>query len=150
MATPNAATLFMGAWAYANAMELLIDDMDQPGRHHLGAPYALLNGFALELGFKAALLAAGGTERVNRDIGHDLSLCLAEAAKAGVRAASDPSVRRVIELMRIPHLQHQMRYVPARVEKILLPEPAFALATLKGLIDAIWVQFPRIADEMPH
>jgi hypothetical protein len=151
MARPltSSSTLFMAAWSYTNAMRLMLPTIYDEGNHNLGGPYGLLSGFALELGLKAALRAAGANDKQLGKISHDLHATLAAVIDGGLVLSNPHGVNRVIDLMHPVHLDHLMRYIPANVESITMPDPKFALDVTVGLLDDIERQVPEIAALMP-
>jgi hypothetical protein len=131
-------------------MDLLIQQVDEPGKHHLNGPYSLLAGFAFELAFKAILRAAGQTDRELRRLSHDLRRAYDAAIETGFHPANRDSLERVVAKMQAPHANFLMRYIPVGIEEITIPHPGEALETLTALLNDIEAQYPRITDEMPH
>lgn len=143
------STLFVAAWSYANAMELLLPSLEGPGNHNLNSPYALLAGFSLELAFKAYLRGNGMSDDGLRDLGHDLSDAFAAAERHGLQPTERPRLEDVLRRIRRAHKHHLMRYIPASVERIGLPWPDVALLTIRQLLDDVDQQAPQIAADMP-
>lgn len=130
-------------------MALILPAFDQDGSHHLGAPFALLNGFALELAFKAVLQARGSSDKELRRFSHNLRAAHDEVVQRGIRWTDTEAVDRLVETMTGPHARHELRYIPANVDAISLPRPAVAYVVTTQLLDDIEVQEPRIFAEMP-
>ena len=151
MARPltSSSTLFMAAWSYTNAMRLMLPTIYDEGSHNLGGPYGLLSGFALELGLKAALRGRGASDKQLGKISHDLHEALAGVLREGLVLSDSRRVSRLIDLMHPVHLNHLMRYIPADVESITMPDPNFALEVTVGLLEDIERQVPKIAAMMP-
>lgn len=147
--TTSASTLFMGAWSYKNAMELLISKVDQPGQHNLNAPYFLLAGFSFELALKAVLRATGMTDGELRKLSHDLSESYKAALLTGFVPTNATKLVDVITKLCRAHREFLMRYIPASVDAIALPLPDLTLEALKILLSDIENQVPSILDEMP-
>jgi len=87
----------------------------------------LLLGYGLELLLKAAFVAHGGDpkELGSRGIGHDLKAALKAAEERGFRSNA-PHLREIVELLQLPHREHQFRYggmdefpMPAAVDEVL-------------------------------
>ncbi len=147
--SPSSSTLFMAAWSYLETMRLMLPSMDQEGRHHLGGPFALLAGFAIELSSKAYLAGHGWNDQRLQKLRHDLGAGIREARSAGLRLSLPTETDRVIALMQEPHSKLQMRYIPADVASITLPAPDFAHRIVKQLIDDVWDQTPSVREDMP-
>jgi hypothetical protein len=145
----SSATLFMAAWAYKNAMAVLLPQIDRPGYHHLNSPYALLGGFALELAFKAILRANGKTDEDLKTFFHSLRKAHAAAQEQGFVSSDPDPLKRLVDKMHEPHAGLSMRYIPAGVDEIALPHPAEALAVLETLLEDIESQYESITIEMP-
>lgn len=148
-ATTSASTLFMGAWSYKNAMQLLAGKVDQPGQHNLNAPYFLLAGFSFELALKAVLRATGMTDDQLRKLSHDLSGSYKAALLTGFAPTNATRLVDVITKLCRPHGEFLMRYIPAGVDAIGLPHPDLTLDVLVVLLNDIEDQVPSILDEMP-
>lgn len=87
----------------------------------------LLLGYAFELLLKAAFVAHEGDpgQLGVRGIGHDLGKALTSAQERGFQSAA-PNLVEIVDLLRMPHLQHQFRYggmdnfpLPANVDAIV-------------------------------
>lgn len=87
----------------------------------------LLLGYAFELLLKAAFVAHDGDHKQlgPRGIGHDLSAALGAAEEHGFRSNA-PHLREIIELLNLPHREHQFRYggmdgfpLPANVDEVV-------------------------------
>jgi len=139
----------MAAYSYASAMRMLVIEVNAPGKHHLGAPFALLAGFALELGFKAVIASQGANEDELRSIGHSIERAMSRAEDAGLRPRDRGELERIVNLLELPHRQLQMRYIPGGVESITLPGPEAALSAISHLLDDIWIQYPVIERGIP-
>jgi len=130
-------------------MKLLLPAFQLEGSHNLNAPYAVLCGFAIELAFKAVLRARGYDDEALRRISHDL-LAGHDAALAAGFVSSDPSgLSSLVGKMHDPHANFLLRYIPANVDTISLPQPEIALATLDTLCADVEKQVPQIFNEMP-
>nr|AGU09801.1 hypothetical protein [uncultured organism] len=149
-AVTSSATLFMAAKAYKNAMAVLLPQVDQPGRHHLNSPYALLGGFALELAFKAILRANGKTDDDLKALSHSIKKAHFAALEQGFLSSDPEALKRLVDKMQEPHAGFLMRYIPAGVDEIALPHPTRALAVLEKLMEDIESQYESIAIEMPR
>jgi hypothetical protein len=145
----SSSTLSMAAWSYTNAMRLILPTIYDEGSHNLGGPYGLLSGFALELGLKSVLRAAGASDKQLGKVSHDLQAALAAAIDSGLVLSNPKDVNRIIDLMQPVHKDHLMRYIPADVEFISMPDPSFVLDVTVSLLDDIKRQVPDIMEFMP-
>lgn len=87
----------------------------------------LLLGYGFELLLKAAFVSNGGNPRQlgPGGIGHDLAAALKAAEERGFHSSA-PRLREIVELLQLPHREHQFRYggmddfpLPANVEEVL-------------------------------
>jgi len=87
----------------------------------------LLFGYALELLLKAAFVEYGGDPKQlgPRGIGHDLGAALDAAEEHGFHSSA-PNLREIIDILKLPHSEHQFRYggmdkfpLPANVDEVI-------------------------------
>ena len=130
-------------------MRLLLPAFRSAGSHHLNAPYAVLSGFAIELAFKAVLRARGYDDDALRGLSHNLSAAHDAAIAAGFISSDPQALSSLVGKMQDPHANFLLRYIPAGVDKISLPRPEEALATLDMLCADVEAQVPEILEQMP-
>lgn len=88
-------------------------------------------GFALELGLKAFLREKGGSEKEQRDLGHDLLRSYQLAVARGLRP-SHPLQARLIDELSPPFKDMSLRYL--RGEWIDLPSISEAIGVTRMLL----------------
>ena len=94
------------------AREIEAEDLEKAvfnGKY--SASIYLLLGYGFELFLKAAFVAHGGDPKQlgPRGLGHDLEAALNAAEEQGFCSGA-PDLRAIVELLQLPHSQHQFRY----------------------------------------
>jgi hypothetical protein len=147
-AAPNGVTLYVNAWSYLKALQLIEPSEDIEQRSHLATPIALLSGFAIELGLKSVLSVNGFTDEALRRIGHNLRSSYRAAKDCGLEVSDQPGFAFVLERLAPAHLKQTLRYMPANLESYRLPTAPTLVRVIEGLLSDITEQFVTLAAEI--
>lgn len=140
--TADGFLLMAQAYAHSAAKLAEAQHVTEP-LSHLPA-ISMLAAFSFELCLKAAYLAAGGSQKVLLDIGHDLSLAYEHARLAGLNPRRTEAVERAILSISAQHREHQFRYLPD-IPRLHVARSATLLPVLDDLVDDV-AEFVRAGE----